>query len=433
MAHGRTKPMQPCAFWEGRRRLVLSDQKEIELHSTAAENILIHRNSAFAIDHCRDGYDSTLEEGTLQELPRHLKDEDLQDIWIEGDSADSLEDALFGDDYPRGPIAKLGLLSRDGGIFHVEQDPFSILELTSPASRTPFAHAIFRQECNNGKEDVWPTVVFQQQSNVVYRIPTIADLLSWLQGQSVQFRRFRFPSPVIRLCTSRGRAQHCVAVTECGKAYYWTRNEQTGTVHLTTLQEALAQPAPPESPDENPNVDSHAMTADYLDMPPIDKIAIGLNMGAAATRDGVLYVFSLGRPVNRDIDTPHLKDLDDGTPQHRMSQPFVPQRASINDSVSVHGKAPVFIDVAAGDDHLVALTADGEVFTAGSGFQGALGIGEKQFELDDLDPKSYDWNHESVEYSEDWQEVDVPEAKKVIKIAAGHESTLLLCRIMDGS
>ncbi|KAK3711438.1 hypothetical protein LTR37_009617 [Vermiconidia calcicola] len=411
-------------------RLVLSEQQEIELHSIAAENILIHRNSVFAIDHCRDGYDRTVEESTLQELPKHTKDENLQDIWIEGDFACSLEDALFGDDYPRGPIAKLGLLSRDGGIFHIEQDPFSITELSTAASRTPFAHAIFRQEYNNGKQDVWPTVVFQGQPNVVYRIPTIADLLSWLQGQSVQMRQFRFPSPVIRLCTSRRRAGHCVAVTKSGRAYHWKRDDQTSSIHSTTLQEALAQPATSESPDDKLGANS---PADHIDLPPIKKIAMGLDMGAAATEDGTLHVFSLCRPVKRDINTPHLTDLDDGTPQHRISNPFVPQRASINDSVSVDGKAPVFIDVAAGDDHLVAVTADGKVFTAGSGFQGALGIGEKQFELDDLGPRSYDWNHESVEYSEDWQEVDVPEAKKVIEIAAGHESTLLLCRTLDGS
>jgi len=82
------------------------------------------------------------------------------------------------------------------------------------------------------------------------------------------------------------------------------------------------------------------------------------------------------------------------------------------------------------------LTADGRVYTAGNGFQGALGIGEKQFQLDNEDPKSFEWSHDSVQYSEDWQEVTIPGSsvetsatpKKVVQVAAGFQSTLLVCK-----
>ena len=433
-----------CRLMATSPKLVLSDQEETSLRATAAENLLlIRRKPGLQMIHCRDGFDRTVEESTISELPKHVKDEEVQDIWVDvnysvEDEDDLFGDDLFGDDYPRGPVVDLGLLSREGAIYRIKQEPFTIVELTAPTSRTPFLHAIMRQECNNGKQDVWPTVVFPQQPSILYRMPTVTDLLSWLQGKSVDFRCIRLPSPVARLCTSRGRADHCVALTEYAKVYHWRRDGLAGMHHSMTLREALSTSFPTSVTSEHPVNGLGVNPVGCMDISS-EKIAVGLTVGAAITLDGVLYAFSLTKPSSehRDILTPHLTDLDDGTPEHRISQPFVPQRASLNDSLDAEGKSPTFVDVAAGDDHLVALTAEGKVFTVGSGFQGALGIGDKQFELDNAYPKAYDWSYESVEFSEDWQEAVVPQTagrqKKVVQVAAGYQSTLLAMRAVSES
>lgn len=414
----RDENNEACPLMAISPRLVISDQDDIFLQPTAAENILLlSHDTSVRLVHCRDGYDRGVEQSTVDRLSNHIKDRDIQDIWVNDKFAEA-DFETWSDDYPRGPVVDLGLLIRDGAIFHVDQDPFGIAELTTPASRRPFSHAVIRKECNNGKQDIWPTVVFPQQPNIVYRLPTLVALLEWLRGECVAFRQICLPSPVISFCSSRGRAIHCVALTECGQLYHWQRDGQPGLPYSRTLAEALSLSSVTD--------DSNDIRPDHIDMPPISKIVIGLDLGAAISRDGVLNVFSL-MPTHgqRDSLVPHLADLDDDTPQHRISPPFVPRLASINQT------ARTFVDVAAGNNHLVALTSEGQVFTVGNGFQGALGIGKKQFKLDDTDPTCYDWSHQSVEYAEDWQEVLLPDAigtnsKKVTRIAAGQESTIML-------
>lgn len=160
----------------------------------------------------------------------------------------------------------------------------------------------------------------------------------------------------------------------------------------------------------------------------MDRVALGLNMGAAILQSGELYVFSLRTSTRGDKTRPHIADLDDGSPQHRVPGPFVPRLASINNTDTK------FLGVAAGDDHLVALTSEGKVFTVGAASQGALGIGDKQFELEDVEPRSYEWTHECGAFAEDWQEMVLPEeaqvgqgkGRKVVEVAAGYQSTILI-------
>lgn len=398
-------------------KLVLSDLRKVDIRSMGAENVLkIEDNDGSRIIHCRDGSDRTIEEVTISKLRERVSDEDQQDIWINPKFAvpegeDDLADDLFGSDYPRGPIVDLGLLARSGAVYDIKQDPFSVNELTDEKRRAPFLHAIFRQECNNGKQDPWPSVVLPEEPSALHWAETMQKTLLWRQGEQLLMRSSHTPWPITKLSTSRGRAEHCVAVFESGEVWRWPRDQKYIPVSESGDHEPWNHPA-----------------AGTMDIPPTDKIALGLSLGAIVTLDGKLYVFSLLTSTERDIYTPHIADLDDGTSQHRMPRPFEPRLASIN-AEGVH-----FVDIAAGDEHLVALTSDGRVYTVGSGFQGALGIGERQFQLDNNVTRSFDWSQDATQFSEDWQEIIMPanekgsggKGSKVVQVAAGYQSTILV-------
>jgi hypothetical protein len=427
VASGRVDSSDPenkaCPLLATSPRLVLHGYEQIDIRPLAAENLLQVQDSAGTrYIHARDGADRTIEEGTVAQLREHVEEGSWKSMWILPGQSSGSEDDLFGDDYPRGPVSNLGLLTSSGSLFMIKQDPFDIKQLARDTTRKPFAHAIFRQECNNGQNDVWPSVVFAEQPAVVYRLRFLEDLNKWLLGESLDFHGLSFASHVTSLVTSRGRGEQCCALTADGKVYHWTRDSEAGTRSSATLENALDMPLA---------INSTCTSSDFeaLDMPPVRDFALGGQIGIAVTRNGEIYVFTIYKPGGRDINTPHLTDLDDRTSEHRISSPFMPQRSSINDVLRDDGQRSTFIAVAAGDEHVVALTAEGKVFAAGSGFHGALGIGDKQFQLDNGDPKSYEWNHDAQEYSEDWQEVEIPRTeKKVVKIAAGADSTLLVCQ-----
>ena len=417
-------------------KMVFSDQQQIKVIPRGIENVVALANtSGRQIVHCRDGYDRTLEEETLPLLLKEVSDEDQRDMWIDtslipSDDDEMLADDLFGDDYPRGPVVELGMLHRNGTIYGIRQQPFSLHEFTNSKTRRPFRHAIFRQECENGKGDTWPSVVFESQPYVIFRLYSVCKLLDWLRGKSVSFRRIKLTNSdglsaqhIKTLSTSRGRTLHCIALTTFGKVYHWRRDDEAaGSSHMSSLEYAVSMPRLHDTELQYQTKEDPS-EAGYLDMPPVENVALGLRMGAAVTRTGLLYVFSLWPSTAKGLYTSHIADLDDGTLQHNIPGPFLPKLASIN------GDGVRFVDVAAGDDHLVALTSEGKVFTVGGGFQGALGIGEKQFKLDDVDPKSFEWSHDVIQFAEDWQEVSLPdlsEDKKIVKVAAGYESTILV-------
>ncbi len=318
---GKIDNEEACPHLAIKPTVVLKDQAEITIQHLAAENLLtLWQDSGTKVVHCMDGYDRTIEPSTAASIQQHISNTELQDIWTAGISDDvSEEDALFGDDYPHGPVVELGLLSRDGGIWEIKQEPFSLRELTMPATRKPFRHAIFREECNNGKQDVWPTVVFPEQPNICYRVRTLAGLLGWLHGEETEFWRIISPSPIASLHTSRGRGEKCCAMTEDGEVYHWNRDGEVGARQSSTLQTALS------NSQENQNSEAELSIPARIDIPAVKTIALGMRMGAVVTREGTLNVFSLKKSSQKDLYTPHLTDLDDGTPENRIALPFVPQ------------------------------------------------------------------------------------------------------------
>lgn len=53
-------------------KLILQAQHKIDIHQLAAENVIVTENQYL---HARD--DGTLEENTIQELSKHVKDQDI--------------------------------------------------------------------------------------------------------------------------------------------------------------------------------------------------------------------------------------------------------------------------------------------------------------------------------------------------------------------
>ena len=431
-------------------KLILQGQTKIDIHPLAAENIVVTENQHL---HARD--DETLEESTIQELLKHVKDEDIQDIWYDNEGHEDEPSNPFAPPYPRSAPSGLGVLCGNGAIHHIEQTPFRIQELTTVATRLPFLHALIRREATVCKRDKWPVIVLPQQPDLAYRFSTVMELLDWLQGKKVSFKTLRFASKITRLFTQKSHysTSDCFAATEDGAVYYWKKSGACGHAEQMNLSEALARPSSSVVV-TSPVITNEESAAHFyasgraenskkwnslenyfgkFDIPVISKIDVGVSLGAAVTEDGRLYVFSpRGRQGKSDSGQAHLLDLDDGTPEHRLPLPYMVREASISRSRDVSDQKTAFIDVAVGENHVVALQADGRVYTAGDAFQGQLGIGERQFDLEDEEPKAFELDWDVPQYCDEWQEISVggvgneKPSGKVVKVAAQTANTLFV-------
>lgn len=431
-------------------KLILQGQPKIDICPLAAENVIITENQPL---HARD--DETFEETTLQELLKHVKNEDIQDIWYDKEESEDKPRHPLEPPYPRAAPSGLGVLCKDGGIYHIEQTPVRIQELTTMSTRLPFLHALIRREVTVYKRDKWPVVVLPQQSDLAYRFSTVTELLDWLRGEEVCFKTLRFASMIKCLFTQKSHysSSDCFAVTEDGSVYYWSKFGTSGHAEEMDLSDALARPSS-SIPITSPVITNEESAAQFhksgsagdlkkskrhenyfgkFNLPAISKIDVGVSIGAAVTKDGRLYVFSpRGRQGKSDSGHAHLLDLDDSTPEHRLPLPYMVREASISRNRDFSDQGTAFIDVAVGGDHVVALQADGRVFTAGDAFQGQLGIGERQFDLEDKDPKAFEFDWDVTQFCDEWQEIKIGEAEmqsprgKVIRVAAQTANTLFV-------
>lgn len=162
-----------------------------------------------------------------------------------------------------------------------------------------------------------------------------------------------------------------------------------------------------------------------FDLPTVSKIDVGISMGAVVTKDGRLYVFPpRGRRGESNNNYAHLVDLDDGTLEHRLPLRYMAREASISRDRDTSDPTTAFIDVAVGHEHVVALRADGRVFTAGNAFEGQLRIGERQLDLDYFYNKAFEFEWDVPQYCDEWQEISVGGDEngnrrgKFVKIAA---------------
>ena len=124
----------------------------------------------------------------------------------------------------------------------------------------------------------------------------------------------------------------------------------------------------------------------------IVKVASGGFLTAALTKDGQLYVWGVARP---------------GAPQ----LPFVAQDKPVALQVINSSTGVTVVDIAVGDNHMIALTSDGVVFGIGEGANGELG---------DTDP-------EAGYFVTSWSQITTPSRSRIKGIACGRQSTFLVC------
>ncbi|KAL2014872.1 hypothetical protein VTN00DRAFT_2397 [Thermoascus crustaceus] len=425
-----------CLLVALRPTRVLSGRGVIEILSTDAQNILkISEDDGETNSTCLWSGDGRLGiDVSLKKLLTTEQELRIQNMWFVLPHADPI------DVFDNRKLFPLGLLTRDGGIYVIEQQPPGLSELTSPSRHRPFLHAALGEEVTNGMGDTWPAVVFPEQPRTVYRLSTIDDLVAWLGGAIVMHRSTTFPSKVMNLIIGGDvRGTHCLASTAAGEVYIWGRASSSGMSCRSTLQDALVRDGtgginhavttsqiPREQFPDHPTLSSLLR----LDLPPIARLVAGPTIGAAVSRDGGLYVFST-RELHAE---PHLKDLNDRDYDPSLAlPPFVPSRTRLYTDIGVEdsSSSSKVAEVAVGRNHIVALLADGRVFTAGDGNYGQLGAWHKH--VSPQPGHNYEQEEEEArKFSEAWQEVRFDEdrvdqkAPKVVGIGAGWESTLFL-------
>lgn len=137
----------------------------------------------------------------------------------------------------------------------------------------------------------------------------------------------------------------------------------TATREVLTFGSALH----PQSLGRDPTVSSSAdspCAIPFLGGIPIGKIAVGGWIGAAVSEDRDLYIWG-----GRAGDERRIKALPN------LSDDETVRLVDIDGGVDI-------LDVGVGSAHVIALTAEGEVWAAGDGEWGQLGTGERKFEDD---------------------------------------------------
>ncbi len=412
---------------------VLGGERFVKLIRTEAQNVIVidEERMLWASDGLYD-----VRRDFVEKFMASAEARNIHDMWSEPDAKKEMKRSFdFGPRFPQ-----LGVLMRDGAIYSIDQEaePCTLIEKTSPINRRPFRHALIRGEVNNAKGDFWPCVVFEEKPRTIYRVHTVEDLLRWLDGATVQFSSFEFSSSIVRLQSCGGiRGANFMALTEDGEVFYWKRGtsmpHQTGTLS-TVLQGSSNSEVSNASIDLEGN--ERTRVPQIMPISAIVRLVAGPTYGAAITRTGQLYVFLTVLPSHNSTDAcdePNLAELFiPGSDRPTVYAPYTPRLAKILD----HDPQPTILDVAVGEKHLVALSSEGEVFTAGDGMHGQLGVGEAQFDLH-AEMHESSGREDSWEFAERWQKIHISDEERarggldgetmsIEWVGAGFDSTLLI-------
>lgn len=158
---------------------------------------------------------------------------------------------------------------------------------------------------------------------------------------------------------------------------------------VTYLQNSRCIPCPQYSITINPPspAPTPSLVSDLSDLPtgPIRKISAGGYITAALTRSNDLYLWG-----GRAGQAPPLIGLS-GEPT-----PFDLNGADV-------------LDIAVGNDHILALSTEGRVYVVGSGSNGQLGLG-------------------ACKEAKEWTEVEIPlgEGQRIVSVWAGYKTSFAL-------
>ncbi|OJJ35883.1 hypothetical protein ASPWEDRAFT_531814 [Aspergillus wentii DTO 134E9] len=229
-----------------------------------------------------------------------------------------------------------------------------------------------------------------------------------------------FCSPIVKL------TKEFAILTESGEVYIWGNSlpEQppTPSDDDEEFDNALFEAAWLGTPIEIDRWPSRLPVAlDYeprkLPLPPIRRLSTGACNSICITGSGQLFIWGY-----KHDKWPEIRDTSDkyGT---ELREATIPAGS---------GDARLRVkDAAAGREHVVVLTEDGSLWSAGDGLYGQLGIGLRQFGLcseggviDMLE------NYTEEEFAVDWQRMDMEAlgGQKCEAVFADGENTLILTK-----
>lgn len=311
---------------------------------------------------------------------------------------------------------ELGMLLDDGGLM--------LLEFRKDGGKRFFKH-----EFVEGKAiyhlaiGLYPTrvsIVLSDARNSVLMFRSWKALLSWLQDDkppSTAPDVIRLPVAVSQLL---GNLDSFAALLESGKVYNWS-DPTSQAIPSTQPLESLdpnnpstisALPSPTAEQPENPEPDLSALLSDipslpppqppstrplitHLPLPPISTITTHPSSTATAFLTTASQAYLLGPHPSPDSDIPSLPSLSSPTSPHPITLP--------NPNASI-------VSIVLGASHALALTSDSDLFSAGDGKAGQLGIGRRIFGMGAVGGPSREFHaHASAaeEFAEVWENVEL--------------------------
>lgn len=278
------------------------------------------------------------------------------------------------------------------------------------------------------------------------------SFLTWYCGDNEEniIDSLDLPSPVKDLFVGY---KNITALSESGDVYTWPSVQNSSAISKTGSPASLNQPPtamastapkPPmpeaEEDEEEEGPDMSSLLSDLsrtpspqetplapsspryhqVPLPPTTKISRNRTITAAIAASR-LYLWLDASETGNKKTSPMISSL--GSPSSPMLQ-------DIRDD---NGEALPIIDVSVGKAHIVALAADGSLWSVGRGWHGELGVGERMFELGVEEEEGVVYDQEdAVEFTETWLRMDtggvLGEGMEWGSVVAGEEVTFAVAR-----
>ena len=274
------------------------------------------------------------------------------------------------------------------------------------------------------------------------------SFLEWYSANEIKslVGSLDFPSPVKEIVANH---RYMTVLTEDHDVFTWSSVfdtvpipvESTAPSEKSALSETSKTPSPEDEEEEEDGPDMSDLlddeppdttstqvipqeeTAHYTKMPlpPTSKLDANLFITAALARQR-LYLWCTPEGHALRTHNPIIPSLGDST---------LPRLQHIVDDET--GKPLAITDVSVGKFHIIALTADGSIFSIGRGWYGELGIGPRYFDLrvEEREGSNYD-QEDAVEFAETWQRMETEgvlgDGMQWVEIMAGDQVSWALAR-----
>ena len=297
------------------------------------------------------------------------------------------------------------------------------------------------------------SITWSNPQAVVTLKPNPLVLVNWFKGQATIangetlgekdgfYESFDLPAPITQLAAN---VNSFTALTNTHEVYTWSSEPPTrkGVDYIKSSQ-ATSVPASKSSQDEEEQEEEGPDMSDLLDdlpatgatppieeptsptprftklpLPPTTKISAAVFI-TAAIADSRLYLWYEPSQAGSQDYRPTISSLG------------LPEAPKLQDISDQDGKPLPILDVSVGKSHILALAADGSLFSVGRGWHGELGIGKRQFELRVEEPEGATYDQEdAVEFADSWQRMEtdglLTEGFEWVGVVAGDETSFAL-------